>query len=153
MHSYKLKFILLLMSSLFITSFSHAGEYQDKLVECLKSSVTEQDRKDMVQWMFFGFATKQDLANYTKISSADLERVDLGGRRIIKKIMTQSCTQAVTAVVENEGTNALAHSFEYFGRYATESMMNDPKVAQRLQNFTKYQDKEKYKKAFPLPSQ
>jgi len=31
--------------------------------------------------------------------------------------------------------------------------MNDPKVAQRLQNFTKYQDKEKYKKAFPLPSQ
>ena len=153
MHSYKLKFILLLMSSLFITSFSHAGEYQEKLVQCLKSSVTEQDRKDMVQWMFFGFAAKQDLANYTKISNADLERVDRKVANIFDKIMTQSCTQAVTAVVENEGTNALAQSFEYLGRYATESMSSDQKVVQRLQNFSQYQDKEKYKKAFPQPPQ
>lgn len=152
MHSYKLKFILLLMSSLFITSFSHAGEYQDKLVQCLKSSVTEQDRKDMVQWMFFGFAAKQDLANYAKISAADLERVDRRVANIFDKIMTQSCTQAVNAVVENEGTNALTQSFEYLGRYATESMINDPKVVQRLQNFSKYQDQEKYRKAFQKPS-
>ncbi|MGB8810675.1 MAG: hypothetical protein WCD17_15045 [Acinetobacter calcoaceticus] len=152
MHSYKLKIILLLMPCAFITSFSHAGEYQDKLVQCLKSSVTEQDRKDLVQWMFFGLAENQDLASYTKISSTDLERVDRKVANIFDKIMTQSCTQAVTAVVQNEGTNALAQSFEYLGRYATESMISDPKVVQRLQNFSKYQDEEKYRKVFQQPS-
>ncbi len=98
---------------------------------------------------FFGFAAKQDLANYAKISSADLERVDRRVANLFDKIMTQSCTQAVTAVVENEGTNALTQSFEYLGRYATESMSNDQKVVERLQNFSKYQDQEKYRKAFP----
>ncbi len=133
---------------MFFTSLSHAGEYQDKLDQCLKSSVTEQDRKALVQWMFLGFAANQDMASYTKISSVDLERADRKVANIFDKLMTQNCTQEITAVVQNEGTNALSKSFEYLGRYASESMLSDPKVIQRLQNFGQYQDEEKYRKAF-----
>ncbi|WP_227562712.1 hypothetical protein [Acinetobacter calcoaceticus] len=145
---FKLKSILYIFPLVLLTSLSHAGVYQDKLNQCFESSVTEQERKDLTQWIFFAMASNSELSGFTRISSDELILADKKIAKIYERILTQNCNMAVKDVVKNEGTNALEKSFEYLGQLAMRGMLVDKNVNQRIGKFAQYLDESKFKKAF-----
>jgi hypothetical protein len=142
------KSFLLALFSLFLVSVSHAGVYQDKLNTCLDTATTEQDRKDLMEWMFFSIASHPDISKFSNISSTDQERADKKVAKLFQNIFINKCNSEIKEVVRNEGTNALENSFEYLGKIASNGLLLNPKVNERVTYFAKYLDNEKFENAF-----
>lgn len=141
------KFAVLLSASLFACG-SYAGPYQEKLNKCLIAATTDQDRQDLVEWMFFGMAKYPTMSKYTTISNADLERSDKKVSKIFENILITKCNREIKDVVSHEGTNALSNSFEYLGKTASNALIVDPKVSERLMGFVKFLDEKTLNSSF-----
>lgn len=141
------KFSMVLICSLFISSMSYAGVYQEKLSKCLVASTTEKNKEDLVEWMFLALATYPTMSKYVTISSNDLEFVDRNAAKIFQDLLMTKCNSEIRDVIRYEGTSALESSFGYLGQTATTTLLTDPHVENRIKNFIKYIDAKQFEQS------
>ncbi len=143
----KLQTLLYSLPLIFLATLSHAGTYQENLEQCLKTSVSEQDKLQLTKGIFFTISANPDFTKYTNIPSNDLINSDKEMSKIYERILSESCSKEIGDVIKNEGTNALQSAFEFLGRTSMEGLVSNKTVQNRMMESMKYINLEKISKA------
>lgn len=131
---------------------AYAGVYSDALSKCLVSAVTEKDKLQLVEWVFFNLSLNPSLASYSKITPEQREKVNKNLARIFERLLAESCPNQAKQALKYEGENSFAQSFGALGEVASLTIYNHPAVIAGISTFTQYLDIEKIKVLFPEPS-
>jgi hypothetical protein len=122
------------------TGPAHAGVYGDDLGKCLVESSSEQDKQQLVQWIFFAIALNPDIAPYATITHEQRTAADKGMARLFEKLVGETCAKQASAALKYEGPNAFGVSFELLGRVAGQEIFASPEVAAGTAKFTEQLD-------------
>lgn len=124
-----------------VTSF--AGVYTDDLTKCLVQSTTDQDRVEMMKWIFFALAAHPSVSKYAAVSDADRENASKQVGHLFTKLLTDSCRKQAEDAVAYEGPGAIRASFQVLGRVASLSLFKSQAVITAMKSITPYLDKKK----------
>lgn len=124
---------------------SHAGVYTDDLGRCLVAHTSEQDRIQLVRWIFLVAALHPAVSDISQVSSAERDKADRGTAALLVRLMTDSCGKQTHDAVQYEGPQAIETSFGTLGQVAMRGLMSDPHVTAGFAGFSKYLDNDKLK--------
>ena len=122
---------------------SYAGTYSDELAQCLVQSTSEQDRAELVRWIFLVLSKHPALKS---IAAGDPGQIDHANRalaQLMTRLITESCRAQTRKVIKYEGTEAMKKSFGVLGRVAARNLFANSEVTHALSGFTHYLDKKK----------
>jgi hypothetical protein len=134
-----------------IPSGAYAGPYSDALAQCLVKSTSEQDRAQLVQWMFLVLSRHPALKSMAPNDPAALDHANRSLAQLMMRLVTKSCRSQTREVIKYEGTEAMKQSFGVLGRVAATNLFANPDVSQAMSGFTKYLDKQKLEAVSKLP--
>lgn len=124
---------------------SEAGQATSDFGVCLVDSLTGKERKNLAKWIFFGIASHPEIADYSNISSADVDASDRFVGSLVTRLITEDCPAKAKAALDEGGSKAFEEAFNLVGRVAMQELMTDPAVSRATSGFEKYMDKEKFK--------
>ena len=124
-------------------SHSYAGPYSDALAQCLVKSTSEQDRAQLVRWIFLVLARHPALKSIAANDAAALDDANRALASLMTRLITESCRTQTQKVIEYEGTEAMKKSFGVLGRVAARNLFANPQVTHAMTGFAKYLDKKK----------
>jgi hypothetical protein len=122
---------------------ANAGPLSDDLARCLEASTTEQDKDDMVRWIFASTAQHPAVASLTTISPE--ERADMSSRVAIvfERLLTRDCRQQFHDARKSEGEETVSRSFGILVQTAMGGLIENPTVSSALASVDSYLDKQK----------
>jgi hypothetical protein len=109
-----------------------AGVYSDDLSKCLVSATSDQDRIDLLTWIFAAIAANPSVKQYANISDQQRDTINRTNGALLTRLLGQDCHSQVVDALKYEGASALSSSFNLLGQVAMRGLMNDPAVAQSL---------------------
>jgi len=133
------------------SSVANAGPYSDDLGKCLVASTTEQDKSQLVEWIFFSLALNPKISPYAEISAAQREATDKKLARLFEKLLADSCNAQAKQAMKYEGMGALSESFRLLGQVAAQEIFADPAVAAGTAKFSEHLDEARLRKALGAP--
>lgn len=134
------KTILTSLLALALCGPAHAGVYGDDLGKCLVESSSEQDKQQLVQWIFFAIALNPDIAPYATIHPEQRTAANKDMARLFEKLVGETCAKQASAALKYEGASAFGDSFELLGRVAGQQIFASPEVAAGTAKFTEQLD-------------
>lgn len=143
-------FLLCLAMGLTAPQISFAGPYSDDLSKCLVGSSSEDEKQDLVQWMFFTIALNPDAAPFANISVAQREGSDKKMARLFERMLTEACLTEAKNAIKYEGKGAVGDSFKLLGEVAVAEIFAAPAVSAGVATFTKHLDVERIGKALSM---
>jgi hypothetical protein len=117
-------------AALLATTSAHAGVYADDLSKCFSASVTADDRKVMVQFMFLSLAQHPDVAAYSTIPPQERESIGKKRQQLMTRLLTVDCRKQAIAVVKHEGDAPMWGAFSVLGELTFGDMFDAPEVRQ-----------------------
>lgn len=129
---------LFLLGLLTLSSSTMAGEYTDRLSECLVSSTTEQDKLSLVRWMFTSMALHPAVEEIADISLSDREQANREMAELLVELLGSRCFSETRLALNNDGSFALQTSFSALGQVAATNLFSDPNVAAGLASLETY---------------
>jgi hypothetical protein len=117
------------------------------LSDCLVASVTAEDKRTLVMWIFAVMAKHPDVQPLTAIDAAAEERIGRRAVAVFQRLMTEQCAAQIRAVVRRSGTDAIGSSFQKLGEEAMESLLAHPDVANAIPEMFKYADPDAFERA------
>ena len=129
------KIFLSLTIFFFIQTNSFSGEYLNKFANCLMQNTTERDKVVLVRWMFSAIAQHSALESEFNISSEKATNHEIAVADYMQYILGSICIEEAKNVLNYEGEEAFAKSFEYLGEVAMMSLIDDPNVSRALENW------------------
>ena len=108
---------------------AHAGIYGDDLGKCLVESSSEQDKQQLVEWIFFAIALNPDIAPYATITPEQRTAANKGMARLFEKLVGETCAKQASAALKYEGPSAFGSSFELLGQVAGRELFASPEGA------------------------
>lgn len=128
-----------------------AGQSVDQLSQCLETSMSEQDRSTVVQWMFVALSAHPDLQNFSKVTPEQKTNLDQKLAGVLQTTLAEKCAAQTKAVIQSEGLQAVADSFQGLGQTTGKAILNDPAVNQQLRGTLRYIDLNKLAATFLTP--
>lgn len=119
---------------------ARAGTAEDALSRCLVQSSTTTDNEALVFWMFSAISENPKLAPLVTLSAAQREIFDKQAATLFQRLLLKDCRTESVAALQQDGTSAIAHSFEFLGATAGRQMMANPEVLAATQHMTHYLD-------------
>lgn len=149
MKKLKLFVCTLTLSTLpFVSSIANAGPKSDALGRCLVDKTSQQDRIELVQWIFGALSGHPALKELSNASAKSLDTTDKKVANLLTRLLSDDCNVQLKAAVAEDGQAvAVRNGFKVLGQVATMDLMQDPVVLQRTQAFTKYIDEKKLEAA------
>ena len=129
------KIYLSLIISFFVQTNSYSGEYLNKFANCLMQNTTERDKVVLVRWMFSAVAQHSALESEFNISAEKSTNHEIAVADYMQYILGSICLKEAKNVLNYEGEEAFAKSFEYLGEVAMMSLIDDPNVSRALENW------------------
>lgn len=129
----------------------NAGPYSDDLGKCLVASTSEQDKAQLVEWIFFSIALNPKISPYAQIAPDQREATDKKLAGLFERLLAQACAAQAKQAVRYEGTAALTESFKLLGQVAAQEIFSDPAVSAGTARFTRHLDEVKLQEALGLP--
>ena len=120
------------------TAARAATDPERALSDCLLASVSAEDKRTLVMWIFAVMAQHPDVRPLTAIDGAAEERIGRGASAVFQRLITEQCAPQVREVVRRSGTDAIGSSFEKLGESAMESLIAHPDVANAIPEMLKY---------------
>ena len=148
-NSYKLFTLAALLSA---SQASYAGPYTDDLSKCMVAATTDQDRGNLVEWIFFSLSLNPRISPYAQVTAAQRETADRNLAALFEKLVVDSCSPQTKQAIKYEGTGALEESFTLLSQVAAQEIFKDPAVTAGTSKFTEYLDEEKLSEAMGLPA-
>ena len=121
-----------------------AGEHQDKLAQCLAKSTTQQDRNELVQWIFVAMSSHPLTSEFATIPAQKRKEITTRATRVFEKLMTDSCGLETLNTTKYEGTEAIGKAFETLGGIAMEGLMQHPDVEKAVMDMASGIDESKF---------
>ncbi|AWY00277.1 hypothetical protein A8139_09900 [Marinomonas primoryensis] len=132
------------MSSLASASTSSVTQ---QLGACLTDSMNENDKKNLVKWIYFGMSQHGTLKPYSNVSDANLDQMDKYVGELMTRLITIDCKEISNKAIEKNSA-AFESAFNTVGKMAMQTLMAEPSVSHSLGAFEKYLDNEKIEAAF-----
>lgn len=123
---------------------AQAGIYTDDLSRCLVAKTTEQDKNQLVRWIFTIFAMNPAVKDIVNLTPAQREQYNRGGADLLQRLLIDDCHKETVAAIKYEGSAAMGASFQVLGQVAARGLMTDPSVLEGLQSLTTYLDKSRW---------
>ena len=143
--------LIAIVGAFSVPSSAYAGAYSDALAQCLVKSTSEQDRAQLVRWMFLVLSRHPALKSMAPNDAAALDDSNRALASLMMRLVTESCRTQTREVVKYEGTEAMKKSFGVLGRVAATNLFANPEVSQAMSGFTKYLDKKKLESVSKQP--
>ena len=141
-----------LAASLLSCSTAYAGPYTDDLSKCLVASTSDQDKAQLVEWIFFALSLNPKISPYAQVSPTQREEADRNLAKLFERLVGDSCSAQTKQAVQYEGVAALSESFKLLGQVAAQEIFKDPAVAAGTSKFAEYLDEKKINQALGLPT-
>lgn len=99
---------LITLVSLSAVSFSvYAGEYADKLGDCIYNNLSAQDKVIMTQWAFVTLGKTDAAKQVAVIPESKIKEVDKDAKARLTRLLTQNCARESAQVALHESKNGL----------------------------------------------
>lgn len=129
---------LLVLGLLTLSPMTIAGEYTDRLSECLLGATTEEDKLSLVRWMFTSMALHPAVEEIADVSLSAREQANREMAELLIKLLSRACFSETRLALKNEGRSALQASFAVLGQVAATNLFSDPNVAAGLASIETY---------------
>ena len=129
------KIYLSLIIFFVVQNNSFSGEYLNRFANCLMQNTTERDKVVLVRWMFSAIAQHSALESEFNISAEKSTNHEIAVADYMQYILGSICLEEAKNVLNYEGEDAFAKSFEYLGEVAMMSLIDDPNVNRALENW------------------
>tara|TARA_B100001250_G_C19128211_1_gene498361 strand:- start:53 stop:487 length:435 start_codon:yes stop_codon:yes gene_type:complete len=129
------KIYLSLIIFFVVQTNSFSGEYLNRFANCLMQNTTERDKVVLVRWMFSAIAQHSALESEFNISAEKSTNHEIAVADYMQYILGSICLEEAKNVLNYEGEDAFAKSFEYLGEVAMMSLIDDPNVNRALENW------------------
>ena len=123
----------------FINS-SFADSYSNKFANCLTQNTTERDKVILVRWVFSAVAQHSALETEFQISKEKINSYEIAVADYMQYVLGTICYEETKNVLNYEGEEAFLKAFELLGEVAMVSMIEDPNVANALENYIEHID-------------
>ena len=140
------KIYLSLIIFFVVQNNSFSGEYLNRFANCLMQNTTERDKVVLVRWMFSAIAQHSALESEFNISAEKSTNHEIAVADYMQYILGSICLEEAKNVLNYEGEDAFAKSFEYLGEVAMMSLIDDPNVNRALENWIIHLDPNFFKK-------
>lgn len=127
------------------TGAARAGTAGEALSRCLVQASTPADNEALVFWVFAAISENPKLAPMVTLSAAQRETFDRQAADLFQRLLLKDCRTESLAALQQDGTSAIAHSFELLGATAGRQMMTDPQVLAAMQHMTRYLDQTQWR--------
>jgi len=121
-----------------------AGEYSQRLEQCLVGHIGGDDDKVMAAWIFSLMAHSPMVSANVNITAAQQETYDRNMAKLYDRLLFNDCHKEVVETAKHEGMDAVSGSFSVIGRSAMAGLMRDKSVATSMAGFMKYMDLSKF---------
>jgi len=128
-------------------NFASAGEYSDRLSQCLVASVTEEDKTALVRWIFGAVASHPEVADIAKLTPEAWLGISRDSASVFEKLIADKCASQSREAIINEGMAGYKSAFETLGATAMGGLMSDPSVAEAIAGLDAHLSEEKLMKA------
>jgi len=134
------KICLSLIIFFFVQTNSFSGEYLNRFTNCLTQNTTERDKVVLVRWMFSAVAQHSALESEFNIPAEKSTNHEIAVADYMQYILGSICLEEAKNVLNYEGEEAFAKSFEILGEVAMMSLIDDPNVSHALENWITHLD-------------
>lgn len=143
---------LCLAVTVFGTSqFAMASPTVDQLSECLVKATTASDKTAVLQWTYVALSAHPDLQVFSNVTAEQKNQLDQKFAQVLQRVIVDQCLAQTKVVIQSDGVQAVAQSFQELGRQAGEDILKDPAVRQQLQGTLRYIDLNKLVMTFLTP--
>jgi len=132
-------------------SAAAAGVFADDLGKCLVNSTTQEDRANLIRWLFVAASHHPAVKPIATVTPAQQEESDKQMGTLVMKLLTESCKTEARKALQTEGATTLQIAFEVLGKVAGQELFSSPEVAGNLKGLAKYIDPEKIKALSSVP--
>jgi hypothetical protein len=122
-----------------------AGPFADDMARCLVKSTSDEDRTDLVRWIFSSMSLHPDLTSLSKITADARNDIDAKTGKLISRLLFDSCKAETLEAVKNEGPQTLQYAFNILGQVAARGIFSDPHVTEEMQALDKQLDQAQLK--------
>lgn len=133
------------------TAARAATDPERALSDCLLASVSAEDKRTLVMWIFAVMAQHPDVRPLTAIDAAAEERIGRAASAVFQRLIAEQCAPQVREVVRRSGTDAIGSSFQKLGEAAMESLIAHPDVANAIPGMLKYADTAAFERVLQDP--
>lgn len=133
------------------TQITQAGPTVDQLSDCLVKSTTAADKTAVLQWTFVALSSHPDLKAFSQVSATQKEQLDRNLAGVLQRIIVEQCSAQTKAVIQAEGIQAVANSFQELGQSSGEEILKNPEVKEQLKGVVRYIDLNKLVVTFLTP--
>lgn len=130
---------------------AHAGPYADTMGRCLVSATSEQDRTDLVRWIFASFTLHPKVSDLSSLDAAGRDKITRTAIDLMLRLVTVACRKETREAIQYEGPMALQSAFQVLGQVAARSLMSDPVVISALSDVDALIDPKKIEEALKAP--
>lgn len=150
-HSVKFRAVLTGLTLLAATQMSMASPTVDQLSDCLVKSTTATDKTAVLQWTFSALSSHPDLKALSNVTDAQRTQLDQKFAQVLQRVIVEQCSAQTKAVIQTDGLQAVADSFQALGRSTGEEIIQNPEVKQQLKGVIRYVDLNKLVTTFLTP--
>jgi hypothetical protein len=124
-----------------------AGVYSDDLGKCLVAHTGDQDRVDLVKWIFAAVSVHPAVRDYVSMTDAQRASFIETAAGLSMRLMTDDCHKETVAAIKYEGNAAIESAFELLGSISMKGLMTQADVAKTMSAVGTYFEKNEKLKA------
>ena len=136
-------FILLTATFILFASNAIAGPYSDEMAKCLVESTSDEEKNQLVKWIFSAASLHPSLTSISSITPSDREAATKTTAELFMKLLTDTCREQTKKAIKYEGPQSIGFGFEVLGRVAAQGLFSSPAVANEIASLDNYVDKQK----------
>lgn len=125
------------------TAPAHAGPSADALSQCLVQSTTEQDKADLVRWMFASEAQHPAVSELATVAPEQRTELSKTVAAVFERLLTKDCQTQFADARAHEGEKTVSVSFSILVQTALQGMIENPNVSSALSAVDDHLNKEK----------
>ncbi len=140
---------LAVAAALSVSAGAYAGPYANDLAKCLVNSTSQQDRQNLVRWVFAAAAAHPAVKSIANVSPEQLDQANHQIGTLFTKLLTESCRDETQKAMKYEGQQTLQTSFQVLGTVAGKELFSSPDVGNAMAGLKKYLDEKKLSQVIP----
>lgn len=142
---------VLLATLLIAAPAANAGVYGDSLGKCLVSASSDQDKQQLMEWIFSAISLNPGIAPYVNLAADRRSEIDKTMASLFERLIGESCKKEAAEAIKFEGAAAFGSAFQLLGQVAGQQLFSSPEVTAGAETFYKHIDLEGLQKKLEIP--
>mgnify|MGYP000035036227 FL=1 len=119
---------------------SYAGPFTDDFAKCLVTKTTNQEKKDLVKWIYVTISFHPQLNQMSNLTAEDVEMANIRVADYMTNVFAYKCNDELNQAIKYEGEESVFYAFELLGELAMGELMQDEGVTAASELFIQYVD-------------